>query len=282
MKKNIVLAVGLLLGLTTSAQENKPDTMRLNLGETEVLIIKTAKGTVIIDSDDETELNDTVDASNGVKDDDERNYSNDGRWSGIDFGTTMLMNPSFQASFPNDKQWENDPAKSFLWNWNITDYRFNLYKEHIGITTGLGLQFMQVGFRNNYLLNENADSIWVVSDTVNNYTKNKLRATYLQIPLLLEFNTNSDEDKSFHVQAGIVGGVRIGSNIKRKIENEGFEAKEKRKGTYGLSPFKMDATVRVGYGSWGAFANYAFLPMFDTAKTSEAYPLSFGLSYSFD
>lgn len=282
MKRNTLLVFGLLLGFTATAQENDPDTMRLNLQKTQILIIKNQKGVDVEIGVGETEVNDTVDASNGVQDDDERNYSNDGRWSGIDVGTTMLMNPSFQASFPNDKQWENDPAKSFLWNWNITDYRFNLYKEHIGITTGLGLQFMQVGFRNNYLLNENADSIWVVSDTVNNYTKNKLRATYLQIPLLLEFNTSSNKNKSFHVQAGIIGGVRIGSRIKRKIENDGFEAKEKRKGTYGLNPFKVDATVRVGYGRWGAFANYAFLPMFDTAKTSEAYPLSFGLSYVFN
>jgi len=59
------------------------------------------------------------------------------------------------------------------------------------------------------------------------------------------------------------------------------EFQEKLKGTYGLNSFKLDGTVRLGYGSWGAFASYSLLPLFDTAKTTEVYPLTFGLSLNF-
>lgn len=271
MKKIMITGLAIMGLLSVQAQETEPDTTRLNLGETEVLIIKTPKGTVVINGD-------SLDVKVEEK---EEGYSHDGKWSGIDFGVTMLMNNQFSTSFPTAPQWNNDPAKSFYWNINAFDHRFNLYKDRIGITTGLGINFTQIGLKNNYILNQNADSVWVVADTVNNYSKNKLRATYLQVPLLLEFNTSSDEDKSFYFAAGVVGGVRIGSSVKRKVDMNGFDSKEKIKGTYGLNAFKLDGTVRMGYGNWGLFANYDLLPLFDTDKTVAVYPLSFGLSLVF-
>lgn len=276
MKKLFYTVLVSLGGTFVLAQT--PDTTRINLGESEVLIIKKQKGTITID--DDTEKIDTIDASLPAEEID-KSYSHDGRWAGIDFGAMMLMNGNFESSFPNDKQWENDAARSLMWNFNIMDYRFNLYKEYVGITTGLGFNITQVGFKNNYLLQENADSLWVTMDTVTSYRRNKLRATYLQVPLLLEFNTNEDADKAFYFAAGVVGGLRIGSSLRRRTEDDGSNTKVKIKGTYGLNPFKVDATVRLGYGDWGAFANYSLTEMFDTAKTTEVYPLSFGISYNF-
>lgn len=264
MKKTIFAIAVMVNAAVTFAQNTDPDTVRMNIGTREVIIIKSSSTTV-------------VDVEGGEKK--KKEYSNDGRWAGVDFGINMLMNNQFQTKFPADKHWENDPSKSFNWNLNLFDRRINLYKDYVGITTGLGFNFTQVGFKNNRLLKENADSIWSVIDTVNNYSKNKLRATYLQVPLLLEFNTNSDPDKSFHFLAGVIGGVRIGSSMKTKIASG--NTKERTKGTFGLNPFKLDATVRAGYGDWGIYANYALISMFDKEKTTEVYPLSFGISFSF-
>lgn len=277
MKTILLSGMAIFSLICVNAQENKPDTTRLNLGETEVLIIKNQKGTLVIDGN--TEPSDSLASKSSEEEKEET--SHDGHWAGIDMGVTMLMNNQFKASFPNDLQWENDPAKSFYWNINLIDHRFNLYKEHIGITTGLGVNFTQIGLRNNYILRENADSLWAVPDSINVYAKNKLRMTYLQIPLLLEFNTSSDEDKTFYFAAGVIGGIRIGSSLKRKNEVKGFESKEVLKGTYGINAFKLDGTVRIGYGQWGAFANYSLIPLFDTKKTAEAQALTFGLTLNF-
>jgi hypothetical protein len=281
MKKLFITALAIIGLMSAQAQEsekeNVPDTMRINMGETQVLIIKTPKGMVVIDN--ETEPNDTIDVEEGG--DKEHNSSHDGHWAGFDFGVNMLTNGQFKSSFPNNPQWENDPAKSFYWNFNLLDHRFNIYKEYVGITTGIGLNFNQIGLKNNYILNENVDSIWVYSDTINKFSKNKLRATYLQIPLLLEFNTNVDEDKSFYFVAGVIGGIRLASSVKRKYEQSGVDSKEKVKGAYGLNAFKLDGTVRMGYSDWGVFANYSLLPLFDTNKTEQVYPLTFGLTFNF-
>jgi hypothetical protein len=157
------------------------------------------------------------------------------------------------------------------------DHKFNIYKHYVGLTTGFGVNFTQIGISNNQHLRANSDSLWLIPDSVNNFSKNKLRATYLQIPLLLEFNTNADEDKSFYVATGVIGGIRVGSAVIQKLDGD----KDKFKGTYGLNPFKCDATVRIGYAGWGAFANYALLPLFDTDVTAEAFPLTFGISKTF-
>jgi len=272
--KRIILTSAIMLGfIAVQAQENEPDTTRVNLGETEVIFVKTKKAGA-----DGTQPADTLDADTDKKD---KKRSHDGHWAGVDFGVTMLMNPSFQTDFPADPQWENDPGKSFIWNLNLFDHKFSLYKHYLGITTGVGFSFTQIGLRNNYQLNDNADSIWVsFPDSLTTYSKNKLRATYVQVPLLLEFNS-SDDDHAFYVAAGVVGGIRIGSSVKRKVNEDNFESKEKIKGTYGLNAFKLDALVRVGYENWGLFASYNVLPLFDTDKTSAAYPLSLGLSLNF-
>jgi hypothetical protein len=281
MKKLLITGLAIMGLMSVQAQEEKnenvPDTTRINMGETQVLIIKTPKGTVVVDG--ETEPTDTIDVEDGEEKD--HKSSHDGHWAGVDFGVNMLTNGNFKSDFPNSPQWENDPGKSFYWNLNLFDHRFNIYREYIGITTGLGLNFNQIGLKNNYILNENADSIWVYSDTINKYSKNKLRATYIQVPLLLEFNTNADEDKSFYFAAGVIGGIRIASSVKRKLDQSGVDAKEKIKGAYGLNAFKLDGTVRMGYSDWGVFANYSLLPLFDTKKTDEVYPLTFGLTYNF-
>jgi hypothetical protein len=43
----------------------------------------------------------------------------------------------------------------------------------------------------------------------------------------------------------------------------------------------LDAAMRMGYGNWGAFATYSLLPLFETSKTTEVFPLTFGLSINF-
>lgn len=278
MKKFLLYAFASLLVSNIQAQEEKKegDTTRINLGENkEILIITKGSNTnIYIEDGDSLE-------TKTEKEPKKHKASHDGAWAGMDLGVNMLMSSNFKSSFPAAKQWEADPAKSFYFNFNFVDRRFNIYKEYVGITTGLGLNFNQIAFKNNYLLNENADSLWAVIDTANNYSKNKLRATYLQIPLLLEFNTSKLESKSFRVSMGVIGGLRLGSSTKRKITEDGENFKKKDKGTYALNPFKLDGTIRMGYKNLGIFANYSILPLFDTKKTSEVYPLSFGISYNF-
>jgi hypothetical protein len=265
----IIAGTFFLTSFTLNAQKSEEDTTQIDLGSVRILVIKNAN--------ESSSKKDTIDASpsKSLKN---NKLSHDAHWSGIDFGTTMLMNPSMKSDFPNHPQWENDPAKSFMWNLNFMEHKFNIVRHNVGLVTGLGFNWTQIGLKNNFVLQENSDSLWVYPDTINIYPKNKLRAIYLQVPLLLEFNTSAKRSKSLYLATGVIGGVRIGSSVKRK---DSFDRKEKIKETYALNPFRLDGTVRLGYNNWGGFVNYSFLPLFDKNKTAEVFPLSFGLSYSF-
>lgn len=270
MKNLYFLSLFTFLSLGALSQEEETqsaDTTRMNMGDREILVINH-------DSDDfYIEDGDTIEY--------EKSYNKEAHWAGIDFGVTMLMNQNFENNFPEYPYWNNDAARSHVWNLNLLEHKFNIAKEYFGLTTGLGFSFTSVAFNNNYVLSTSGDSLIGTIDTTVNYTKNKLKASYLTVPLLLEFNTNINSDKSFYLGMGVVGGVRLTSKTKRKGEIDGKKFVQKDKGTYSLNSFKLDAHVRLGYGDLGVFANYSLLPLFDTGKTTEVYPLTFGLSFNF-
>ncbi len=261
MKTIITSVLSILVSGMSIAQE-QPDTTRINLGDKKILIVAN---------------NDTIDA----EPDEEELKEIEAHWSGIEFGPTLLLNNKNGTSFPNDKQWENDPGKSFSWNLNILEHKFKIYKNHIGITTGLGFNWTQIGLKQSVLVSS-PDSLYTFKDTVNTYSKNKLRAIYLTAPLMLEFCTNSNgDDDGFYLAAGVIGGLRIGSSVKTVIDEDKREVKAKNKGTFDLNSFRLDAAVKLGYADWGIFANYNVLPLFNMEKTAGVYPLTFGLSYNF-
>ena len=251
--------------------EGEPDTTKMKVGNKEIIIITHPNEDFDLDSEDDSE-----------DESPKRKRKSDAHWAGVDLGFTMLMNDNFNTDFATTPYWKNDPARSIVWNLNLLEHKFNFGTPFVGLTTGLGFSFTSVAFRDGYIINSSTDSLFAAVDTVNTYSKNKLKASYLTIPLLLEFNTNTNSDKNFYLAAGVVGGVRMTSKIKRNGEfADGKEFEEREKGTYSLSPFKLDAALRMGYGSFGVFANYSLLPLFESGKTVEVYPLTFGLSLNF-
>lgn len=248
----------------------KADTTRMNVGNSEFIIITKSDS-----------KSDDIDLEFDEDEEPNRKRKSEAHWAGLDFGVTMLMNDNFENNFTNNPYWNNDAARSQVWNLNIMEHKFNFGTPYVGLTTGLGFSFTSVAFRDNYLVQSTADTVFAVMDTVNTYSKNKLKASYLTVPLMLEFNTNADEDRSFYLAAGVVGGVRLTSKLKRNGEFGGTEFEERIKGNYNLNSFKLDAAARLGYGNWGVFANYSLLPLFDDGKTVEVYPLTFGLSLNF-
>lgn len=264
----LLLSSGFTFAQVEEEETKSPDTTRVNLKRVEILIIEK------LDSIESNAL--------GEENPEETKPDRaEAHWAGLDFGFSMLMNQQFAPEFTNNPYWETDAARSQVWNLNLLEHKFRLYKDYIGITTGLGFSFTSAAFTDNYLLLNNADTLFAEMDTTLVYSKNKLKASYLTVPLLLEFCTNADANKSFYLATGVVGGVRIASKIKRAGEFDGKDFTQTVKGIYGLNPFKLDATVRMGFSSFGAFASYSLLPLFDTGKTVEVYPLTFGLSMNF-
>ena len=247
---------------THSAQP--PDTVSMRIGKSKIIIVSP--------EDDVEIIIDTVDASPKKKARDA-----EPKWSGLEFGFNVNTNAGGTSSFSNHPYWENDPSSSRYFNLNFFERRFSIVKEYVGITTGLGFNFSGFSIPNNYELKDSANMIFGVQGE-SQYSKNKLKVTYLTLPLLLQFNTNANNEKGFYWTTGVIGGVRIASKWKTEGETDGRSFELKKKGVYGLNPFKLDASLRMGYKSWGVFVNYSILSLFDAQKTVGVYPLSFGIS----
>lgn len=277
MKKILAIAVLVLIAGTSFAQkEEEPDTLVVKIGK---------KVIVIQNNEDENEI--IIDENGFEKDNTEEDKKSEAHWSGIDVGVNTFLNSAQGTDFPTANFLEIDPSKSWNWNLNFMEGKLDIIKGYVGVTSGLGLNVTNFSFRNNYIYNYDAGndntpgSITASKDTVVNYSKNKLRTTYLTVPVLLEFTTNRDKGEDFYLAAGLVGGVKLITKLKRESDQSGYERKFSEKGDYGVNPFKVDALVKLGYGDWGVYASYNLMPTFDTDLTAQANQFSFGLSYSF-
>lgn len=276
MKNILLLFVALLSTQLMGAQELEPakkDTTKIAVGDLKLVLVN----------------DDKVGASVSTGDDDDDEPMTDQElksaltfWSGVDAGVNILLDKNNSTDFTNEHEWlDLDYSRSMSWSFNLVDAKVRLVKDYVGIYTGLGLTYNSYGLKENVRLMANNDSTYADrADSLAGYipfTKNKLRASYLRIPLMLEFNTSLDPERTFHVSAGVIGGWNMGTINKVKYEEDGNDVKNRSKGDYNLTPFTLDASVRVGYRNFTLFANYGLTPLFEDGKGPEVYPLTVGL-----
>lgn len=107
--------------------------------------------------------------------------------------------------------------------------------------------------------------------------KTKLAATYLTVPLLLEFQIPVSGHKRIHISGGVIGGLKIGSHTKVVYKEDGSKQKDKINDDFNLSPLRYGVTARIGYRALKIFATYNLTQMFETGQGPELYPVSIGL-----
>lgn len=272
--KNKITFVALLISSVVFSQEKKEsDTTRFNMGEVEVLLIDHSKNSKNANIQD--------DSLSCVTKKCKKTSRKEAHWAGVDFGFRTMLNDNFTPDFENNVFLENNIAQSMVWNINFLERKFPIFKHHLGFTTGLGFSFTQFAFNNNYIINTTGPEITAAVDPIYTYSKNKLNATYLTLPILLEFCSNKLEDEGFYLSAGLVGGVKIYSRIHREGSFDGKSFDESVKGDYEINPFILNSAVRLGYKDLGLFVDYSLLSYFKTNKTENVHPLTFGLSLNF-
>ncbi len=200
-------------------------------------------------------------------------------WSGFDIGVNILTNADMSTEFSDNRYWENNIVQSISAHFNFLEYKLPIYKQYLGLATGLGWHVNSYGFKDDYVLFHNDSVVGAAIDQNQQYKQNYLTAHYFSVPLLLEFASKRRGEKNFYLSAGVVGSVRIGSRTTRKGTYEnGDKFNNVTRSRYNLNPIALDATVRMGYNNWGLFATYGLTSLFKENKTVGVYPLRFGLS----
>ena len=201
-------------------------------------------------------------------------------WNGFFMGVTGFTdkNQSFYINKPYNYM-ELDYSRSFNWQINIWQQNIHLYKNYINLCTGLGFDFNRYQFANKVKLNPDSSYTWgnVDSSGTFSYKKNRLTSYYITVPLLLDFNTNSNPHKAFHISVGVVGKYLLGARTMQVVQKNGDTYKQVRNDGYNLNPFQFNAYASVGYGNVTLFAQYGLNEMFQHNKGPEMYPFSVGV-----
>lgn len=258
------------------------DTMKLKMGKKKIVVIEKEMNEgnddrkIIIDEDV------TIYKDKPSKDEDEDGLDFNGSWAGVGIGLNSFINANHDFYGEADAPFlVLDYAKSVNVQLNIWEKRFPIVKEYVGLTTGVGFQWNRYGLEKNVDVMASADSIYALNNTTVNYNKNVLRSTYVQIPLLLEFNSNKDESKNWHLSLGVVGGVRIASSWKTKWEVDGKPLKARTKDDFNFNSLSANAYAQIGYGNVGMFVQYGLTNVFRADKGPVLSPVSGGLIFNF-
>lgn len=199
-------------------------------------------------------------------------------WNGIDIGVNGILSGNHDFNLPASTEFlEPEYGKSRYIAFNFGQVKGRIVKDYVGFTMGLTAQIYNYKYNGSNEFAFVGDSLFSFPSGDKNITKNKLRATYIGIPAMLEFNTSLNPKKSFHISAGVVGKFKIENMYKQKYSLDGNSNKTSIKGDLGFNRWGADAMVRVGYGKLTLFTQVGLLPLFDNDNTDDVYAFAAGL-----
>jgi len=205
-----------------------------------------------------------------------------GHWAGFEWGINNFLDNANTLSRETDA-WFMDlnTGRSWAININFAQYSLGFGTSHVGLLTGLGLEFSNYFFDNDNTIHELND--FIIADSLDgNVSKSKLTTTYLRVPLILEVQfPNTIRAKRVFLSAGIVAGLKLGSHTKVVYKDDGGKNKDKNRDDFNINPFRYGLTARLGFGNVSLFGDYYFTPLFVDEKGPELHPFSVGLSFNF-
>lgn len=160
--------------------------------------------------------------------------------------------------------------------------KYSLVKNNVNLKYGLGLELNNYRFRSPVSFKENGtmpysnglqtNAAFVFRDSIN-FSKNKLAADYVTVPLMLNLATTKKPNlsASFGISAGYLYSQR-----NKQISNE--RGKQKNKGEYDMEKFKISYIGEVGLGSVRLYGSYSPKTIFE--RGLQIKPFNLGLRFS--
>lgn len=282
MKRLTIIVAMALLCIKASAQDEKKkketDTIRIG----NILIIKDGKSK-------SKNADSTIMASPKKK---SRLHTN---WFIIDFGLSnyndqtnyagntenYLATSATPATALTARDFKIRAGKSYNVNVWFFMQRLDLIKSNVSLKYGLGVELNNYRYKSPLSYKEGGNlpytsgaqnEPFVFRDSVS-FTKNKLAADYLTVPLMLSFSTNSvNGHKPLVLSVGISGGYLYAQRNKQKSEERG---KEKNKGDYDMERFKLSYVAELGLGPVRLYGSYAPKSMY--SRGLDIRPFNFGV-----
>lgn len=267
---------------TTIVKMQKPKNDTIRIGN--ILIIKkndSAKALVMSRTNNYKNKNTRISTNYFVFDLGFANYSDK-----TDYGNTgsYLVNRPGQPAF-SASDFKLRTGKSINVNIWFFMQRLSLVKQNVNLKYGLGLELNNyrykapLSYKEGGLIPYSGGSLtnnpFIFKDSIA-FSKNKLAADYLTVPLMLNFASNhAGSKKGISASFGVSAGYLYSQRNKQKSSDRG---KQKNKGEYDLEKFKLSYVGELGIGPVRLYGSYSPKSMYENSLDMRPYTV--GIRFS--
>ena len=270
MKKTILILSILLTGITGFAQTDsvqvskQGDTIRIG----GMIILKKGnpdekkRVTVTIGNRHKERKNSSISTSSFIFDLGFANWTDKTNYSNATSDGYLVNRPGSTDLSASDLRLRT--IKSVNVNIWFFMQRLNLIKHFVNLKYGLGLELNNYRFNSDISFNKGGNNPYdplqsishpfIFRDSIS-FSKDKLAADYITVPLMLNFRTNpNDNKKGISLSAGVSMGYLYSSRNKQKSSERG---KEKNRGDYDLQQWKFSYVGELGLGPVHLYGSYS-------------------------
>lgn len=306
MKRLTLLLAMAIYCLQATAQEDsvktnkRPDTIRIG----NILIIKkdgtknargndnridtvesTGSGTTIVMGRKNNSSRSRVSTNWWIVDLGFANYSDETNYGNT--GTYLVNNPAAGVAPISAADFKLKAGKSVNVNIWFFMQKLALIKNNVNLKYGLGLELNNYRYKTGLTYREGGAKPYNTSLPATNspfifrqdsvgFTKNKLAADYLTVPVMLNFATTPNNDKKgLSVSFGVSAGYLYSQRNKQKSAAFG---EQKNKGEYDLEKFKIAYIAELGLGPVRLYGSYSTKSMYEHDLNIRPYTFGFRLS----
>lgn len=190
------------------------------------------------------------------------NWIDNTNYAAATSGNVLVSRPGQSAL--GSKDFKLRTGKSVNVNLWLVGQKVNLVKHYFNLKYALGLELNNYRFKNAISFSEGGfnpynhgqdiSHAFVFQDSIR-FTKNKLAADYITIPVMLNFTSNPDNLKrSVTLSGGISVGYLYSARNKQKSDERG---KRKNNGDYDLEKWKFSYVGDLGIGPVHVYGSYS-------------------------
>lgn len=276
MKRIVILLTGLFIGSIAVAQTDTSITEKVDTVRIGKMIIIKKKG-----RDEDGDKSSTTVISYEHKNKPKKISTN---WLVFDIGfnnytdKTDYASPAIQnntngfAPGATDDWFDLRNGKSINVNVWVFMQKLSLINHYVNLKYGLGVELYN--FRYESPIKYGVNPTRVAMDNSTHYSKNKLAADYVTVPVMLNFNFAPHKKRNLGLSAGVTAGYLYSSRQKTITDADG---KRKKRDNFDLRPWKLAYTGELTFGWVGIYGTVATQSMFE--KGLDQTPYAVGLRF---